>query len=404
MLRNSSRVSLRLLTCAAALSIQSAVAAQPNPQAPATPGSAQQSTASAGQIPGNTPGTIFGTWQGTIPGNDGGRAVIRIRKNGDESLRGSLTFIDEDAQGRPIHLSFTASILSFAVWDIGYRARLGADTNSIEGTWTQGKESFPLTFTRATPGTLWTYSGPAPPLAMPADADPAFEVATIKSSQPGPRSNASSGMHGHEFQGANLSVAALIRIAYNIRDRQVVGGPSWMTDDRFDIAAEPDVPGSPSDDQLRTMVRKLLEDRFGLKVHMEQRDFAVFALVVDKPPAKITPSDPAPRSAPAVHSRIYAIEGPDGDTVAQFASYTMPDLAGTMMTWVQSRQVVDGTGLKGQFDFIITVPASVRQPGPDDAPEAGLGRAIAPLGLKLVPRHERLKVVVVDAIARPSAN
>jgi uncharacterized protein (TIGR03435 family) len=35
-------------------------------------------------------------------------------------------------------------------------------------------------------------------------------------------------------------------------------------------------------DQLRLMLRSLLEDRFRLKVHRETRTTAVYALVVDK--------------------------------------------------------------------------------------------------------------------------
>lgn len=407
MRRIRSRVpSLRSLVCAAAFTTALRVLPQaPTPSAAeATPASAAPSTRAntalpASQVPGNIPGTIFGTWQAMPSDNGLGRVVVRIAKNDDGTLHGMLIFIDRGSSGPPLHpITFNPLELSFSIANIDYRGRLSADTNSIEGTWTQGGESHPVSFARATPATLWTYSGPAPLPAMAADANPGFEVATIKPS----RGGNGYGMRGHEFHGTNLSAVGLIKIAYNLRDRQVIGGPDWMTEDKFDITGEPDAPGKPSDDQMRTMVRKLLEDRFGLKAHTEQRDFAVYALTVDKPPAKVTPSDPTPDA----HTSIYTKTTPDGDTSAQFAWFTMADLANLLMNFIQSRQIVDETGLKGQFDFTLTLPNSALHPGtgPVDAPDDAFARAIAPLGLKFVPKHESLEVIVVDHIDKPSAN
>ena len=60
-----------------------------------------------------------------------------------------------------------------------------ADGNTITGTWTQGPP-LPLNLTRATPETAWTIpEPPPPPKLMAADANPSFEVATIKPEQTG---------------------------------------------------------------------------------------------------------------------------------------------------------------------------------------------------------------------------
>src|SRR4029079_2793153 len=67
----------------------------------------------------------------------------------------------------------------------GYEGKLSGDGRAIVGTFTQAGMSLPLTLSRATADTAWTI--PAPPAAlapMAAAISPAFEVATIKPSDP----------------------------------------------------------------------------------------------------------------------------------------------------------------------------------------------------------------------------
>jgi uncharacterized protein (TIGR03435 family) len=52
-------------------------------------------------------------------------------------------------------------------------------------------------------------------------------------------------------------------------DGQIVGGPSWMDTDWFDVLANM-APGTTSTD-MQAMVRSLLADRFKLRVHREMR-------------------------------------------------------------------------------------------------------------------------------------
>ena len=398
--RHSSKVvSVRTFVYSAALttmfSVLPPVIAQSKPAAPAG-----KSLPLTNQLPGEVSATIFGTWQGKAPpGSSLGRVVVRIAKSDDGSPHATLIFIDRGATGIPLRLfTYAAPELSFSLSDIDYRGRLSADGKSIEGTWTQGGKPQLLPLTRATPQTLWTYSGPAPLAAMPANADPKFEVTTIKPSN-GPREGTRDPRYYESF---NYTAKGFIKFGYHLQDRQVIGGPDWMRNSRFDVVGEPDAPGKPSTDQMRTMVRKMLADRFGLKVHMERREFAIYALVVDKPPAKVTPST----LTPDAHTSVYPKQTPDGDWIVQYGWYTMSDFADQLMGWIHSRQIVDETGLKGQFDFTITIPASVLHSGSDseDTPDADLAHAVEAVGLKLVPKHELLDVVVVDDIEKPSAN
>jgi uncharacterized protein (TIGR03435 family) len=81
-------------------------------------------------------------------------------------------------------------------------------------------------------------------------------VATIKPSKG--NKERSYGFKGVRFAAENASVTDLIKFAYNVRDRQIDGGPAWMNEDKFDIAAETDTPGQPSRDPQRSMVDSVL--------------------------------------------------------------------------------------------------------------------------------------------------
>ena len=57
------------------------------------------------------------------------------------------------------------------------------------------------------------------------------------------------------------------------------GGPGWMDTDMFDIQATTGSPEKITTERLRLLLRSLLADRFGLKVHWETRETNVYALV-----------------------------------------------------------------------------------------------------------------------------
>jgi uncharacterized protein (TIGR03435 family) len=236
---------------------------------------------------------------------------------------------------------------------------------------------------------------------MAATADPAFEVATIKPSQ-GNEKERSYGFKGVRFGAENASVTDLIKFAYKVRDRQIDGGPAWMNEDKFDIAAGADTPGQPSRDQQRSMVRKLLADRFGLKVHLVQRDFPVYALTVESPP-KVT----ADEASGYDHGYVNVTDRKDGETAVQFTHYTMPEFADALMNFIQDRQIVDETGLTGRFNLALMIPTDTAygRQGPDgmDRATAYFG-AVQPLGFKLIRKRSTLEVIVVDHLDKPSAN
>ena len=130
-----------------------------------------------------------------------------------------------------------------------------------------------------------------PPMA--AKADPAFEVATIKPSDP---ANGSSGFQnrGRHLIILNESVDSMLMFAYGIQRKQIVDAPAWLETDHYDTEGVPDTDGLPNVDQYRIMIRKLLADRFHLQFHREQREMSSYALKLGKTGPKLTKtaSDP----------------------------------------------------------------------------------------------------------------
>jgi uncharacterized protein (TIGR03435 family) len=109
-------------------------------------------------------------------------------------------------------------------------------------------------------------------LALGAQA-PAFDVASVKE-------NSSGGMDGvfrrqpGRFTVTNLSLEWIIQNAYGIREYQLVNAPNSRKR-RYDIAMT-FTPADASQDEVRLMLHRVLADRFGLRVHREQRRFTLY--------------------------------------------------------------------------------------------------------------------------------
>src|SRR5687767_12889483 len=120
--------------------------------------------------------------------------------------------------------------------------------------------------------------------AAPPDAEPRFEVASIRATDiasfQGPGNVPPIGVRTLP-NGVNATLATLrmlILFAYQLRDYQLVGGPNWMDSERFDISAR--AAGDVTPEMARRMMQNLLKDRFMLRAHTETRQVDVHALVL----------------------------------------------------------------------------------------------------------------------------
>src|SRR5262245_31314561 len=181
---------------------------------------------------------------------------------------------------------------------------------------------------------------------MAADANLAFEVYTIKPSNPAtPGQSILVGRGGSNlFTTTNTTLNDLVTFAYGIHVRQINGGPSWMESERFDVTAKPEQPGIPNATQLRTMVQKLIAERFNLVFHREQRELAAYTITVGKGGPKMAKNETG-GLLPGCGGRGPGAVGVRNSTMAEFASF----LQGRIL----DRPVVDQTGLTGKFDFTL---------------------------------------------------
>ena len=154
---------------------------------------------------------------------------------------------------------------------------------------------------------------------------PKFDVASVRVAAP--RGRGESTPLGARTGGPGTSsperiswratiLGNLIREAYGVKRLQVLG-PQWImtfddVDTRFDISAT--MPPGTSKERLNLMLRSLLEERFGVKVHWETQERPAYTLVVAKGGAKLKESNPTDKAicflmASPKNDRIWAEAG-----------------------------------------------------------------------------------------------
>ncbi len=348
----------------------------------------------------------------------GVRFVIKVTKGSDGSLKGAMYNAD---QGSP-PLSFSAVTLQgtdvkFANANLTIEGKMSADGKTIDGKFNGGGPTpLPISLARTNPDDAWPI--PEAPKPMAADADPSFDVATIKPNNSGATQMQGLVIHGRQFLTRASSLEDLMSFGFSVQAKQIVGGPEWMNSDRYDIEALPDAPGVPNTKQIQVMIRKMLADRFKLTFHHEQREMSAYVLEVSKGGEKLTPND-SKGNLPGL-----GFGAGQGGITLRAGNATMDDLAGFLQILVLDRPVVNRTGLTGKYDLkctftpddsqfnghpprIPTAPASdgAESSTPDVASAPSLYEAFEQqLGLRLTAEKTAVDVIVIDHVEKPSAN
>lgn len=240
---------------------------------------------------------------------------------------------------------------------------------------------------------------------MKANADPAFEVATIKPSDTSAPHGTFLKTDGRHLIAYNFPVAWLISYAYGVHKSQIAGGPKSVLDAHFDIDGVPDIEGHPNMNQTKIMLRKLLQSRFKLEFHRDQREMSAYAIVVAKsgPELRTTTRKPG-------DSTVFSISP---HVALKVRNASMADFAHGMQEAFLDKPVVDQTGLKGRYDFDLKWTPD--EPGAggggppqspaDPNPPPGLYTAIQEqIGLKIESTKAPVEVLVIDHLEMPTAN
>jgi len=262
-------------------------------------------------------------------------------------------------------------------------------------------------------------------------ARPSFDVASVKPHDSSDKRSAVT-TRGERFVATNYTLQRLVLLAYSggsnpLFEQQLIGGPSWISKDAFDIEGR---TGSAaiSESQVRLMVQSLLEERFRLVLHHEMRDLPVYNLVVAKP-GKLKASEdqtpPNPSSNPAASAGPPQGTYPRGRAamwisasgiVLGGAAITLDSFANLLQQDV-GRPIRNRTNLDGLFDIemrILDRSSSRRNAQALDraipnAPDPSSGATVfsilqTDLGLRLDSARDAVDVFVVETVERPSSN
>ena len=176
-------------------------------------------------------------------------------------------------------------------------------------------------------------------------AQPAFDVASVRASQPGK----GEGNWRDDIQASpgslimrGVSLKAAIKWAYHVMDYQV-SGPDWIGFDRYDISAKTTGPGA--EDQLRVMLQALLAERFKLSFHRQTKELQSYVLNIAKGGAKFHESQ---------------VEGePVIDSDKSRMKVDVKGMPATQVIDMLSRilraPVINNTGLTGRFDAAVNI-------------------------------------------------
>jgi uncharacterized protein (TIGR03435 family) len=236
---------------------------------------------------------------------------------------------------------------------------------------------------------------------------PKYEVASIKPNT------------GNDFRFAfriepsgplaatGITLKRLMMTAYNVQGFRILGGPDWVVSRRWDVQAKPDRAVSP--DQIRPMLRALLENRFQLRSHSEKRQLPVYELTVDRRGSKVQRvKDSETKADVRVGAGLIQLTKATASTFASQLSYAL------------GRPVIDKTSLSGEFDFALEwTPEPGEDGGPTTAglpPRASDQPASTPdgpsiftaiteqLGLRLKSGRGPVEAIVIDNVQMPTAN
>jgi uncharacterized protein (TIGR03435 family) len=274
-----------------------------------------------------------------------------------------------------------------------------------------------------------------------------FEVASIKPSNPNPTGPLGATPYVLPALGRltaqNATLRILVMAAYQKQPFQIVGGPAWFNSDKFDINAKA-VDATLTTDQMFEALKALLADRFKLKLHTETRDVPIYALVLARSDGRMgaklkVSADDCPDYKVLQQKQLETIaKGGIGALAAAASNPNEPcsitgvpqttpgaigmklrgqgmELLTLLLTQLTGRPVADKTGLKGLYDYEVTIDLQtlmriyadlgINIPGlPANLPEGPslMTSLQEDLGLKLDSQRGPGDVLVIDSAELPT--
>lgn len=225
----------------------------------------------------------------------------------------------------------------------------------------------------------------------------------------------------------------------------ITGGPAWIHSESYAINAKAE-GAAPVAQMLGPMLQTLLEDRFKLKIHHENKEGPVYVMTVAKggsrlQPTKegscialdmnhlpaVAPGQPVPNICGSQQIRMV-----DAKTITMKGTgLSMAEWTGGMLSDLIGRPVIDKTGLEGKYDIEMEMAPDSSMPmfqgmaGRGGRGDAGRGdgaadavpvpsaadpegptifMALEKLGFKLESAKGPVDTLVIDHVEKPAEN
>jgi uncharacterized protein (TIGR03435 family) len=230
-----------------------------------------------------------------------------------------------------------------------------------------------------------------------------FEVASVKVVNPATRVEPSIETSPTTVTARSKNLIGLLMWAYEIPESNQISGPGWMVTEGYDVIGKAPAPASTG--ELRIMLRNLLQQRFRLMLHREQKIVPLYSLVVDKTGLKISEVQEEPRGGAKIGMA-------DGILTLQIVN-RISELTSMLPQFLEARPVEDKTGLAGVYDITLKVEMDADQMKRMPQPgmvftgfgyTSGIFDAVEKLGLKLEATKGPVDFLVVDHVEHPTGN
>jgi uncharacterized protein (TIGR03435 family) len=238
--------------------------------------------------------------------------------------------------------------------------------------------------------------------------------------------------HEGQFKFSDVTLKTLIATAYGVSTDRIVGGPDWLGTQHYDFEAswtpspdahmkmadpekldaesrfaiattnsgvplhDPNVAAVPTPARVQAMLRNYLAEHVSLRIRDDSAVMPVYELVIANGGSKLTPNtelQSAPGQGPMeMKTRLEAMNHNGQQSLAMMNGE--PRMLCENLSRQLGREVLDKTGLKGRYDFEISMSAPV---DPDQVAASLRDR----YGLDLQSTQQSVKVIAVDSVEVP---
>src|SRR5689334_15833220 len=80
----------------------------------------------------------------------------------------------------------------------------------------------------------------------------------------------------------SVTPLSLLMRAFGVQERQIIGAPSWVSTERYDVIAVTGGADRLTDKERQPFLQAMLAERFQLRFHRETRPLRVYSLQVSK--------------------------------------------------------------------------------------------------------------------------